>query len=88
MSENTSETDRPEFDIRPGQETLGDAESTGPNNVEKDPGDWVSGDDPMTGAQKSYLDTLARQAGEELPADLNKVEASQQIDRLKSATDQ
>jgi hypothetical protein len=44
----------------------------------------VSGDDPMTAAQRSYLDTLARQAGEELPADLSKAEASQQIDRLKS----
>ena len=52
--------------------------------LQKDPGDWVSGDDPMTTAQRSYLDTLARQAGEELPADLSKAEASQHIDRLKS----
>ncbi|HET9872916.1 MAG TPA: DUF3072 domain-containing protein [Propionibacteriaceae bacterium] len=53
--------------------------------LEKDPSDWVSGDDPMTQAQKSYLDTLAKQAGEELPADLSKAEASQHIDRLRSA---
>lgn len=52
--------------------------------LQKDPSEWVSGDDPMTAAQRSYLDTLARQAGEELPADLSKAEASQQIDRLKS----
>jgi Protein of unknown function (DUF3072) len=52
--------------------------------LQKDPSDWVSGDDPMTSAQRSYLDTLARQAGEELPADLSKAEASQHIDRLKS----
>jgi Protein of unknown function (DUF3072) len=52
--------------------------------LEKDPSDWVSGDDPMTTAQRSYLDTLARQAREELPADLSKAEASQHIDRLKS----
>jgi hypothetical protein len=52
--------------------------------LQKDPSDWVSGDDPMTAAQRSYLDTLARQAGEELPADLNKADASQHIDRLKS----
>jgi Protein of unknown function (DUF3072) len=52
--------------------------------LQKDPSDWVSGDDPMTTAQRSYLDTLARQAGEELPADLSKAEASQHIDRLKS----
>ena len=38
----------------------------------------------MTEAQRSYLDTLARQAGEELPADLNKAEASQHIDRLRN----
>jgi hypothetical protein len=52
--------------------------------LQKDPGDWVSGDDPMTPAQRSYLDTLARQAGEELPGELTKAEASQHIDRLKS----
>lgn len=52
--------------------------------LQKDPNDWVSGDDPMTTAQRSYLDTLARQAGEELPADLSKAEASKHIDRLKS----
>jgi hypothetical protein len=38
----------------------------------------------MTPAQKSYLDTLARQAGEQLPADLSKAEASEHIERLKS----
>ena len=43
----------------------------------------MSGDDPITPAQKSYLDTLARQAGEELPADISKAEASQHIERLK-----
>ena len=52
--------------------------------LQKDPSEWVSGDDPITASQRSYLDTLARQAGEELPADLSKAEASQHIDRLKS----
>jgi hypothetical protein len=52
--------------------------------LQKDPSEWVSGEDPITASQRSYLDTLARQAGEELPADLSKAEASQQIDRLKS----
>ncbi|HSU47664.1 MAG TPA: DUF3072 domain-containing protein, partial [Arthrobacter sp.] len=45
--------------------------------------DWVTGDEPMTAAQRSYLDTLAREAGEELPADLSKAEASKHIDRLQ-----
>lgn len=52
--------------------------------LQKDPTDWVSGDDPITAAQRSYLDTLAKQAGEELPGNLSKAEASQHIDRLKS----
>lgn len=52
----------------------------------KDPADWVSGDEPMTDAQRSYLDTLARQAGEQIPADLTKAEASEHIDRLKPST--
>jgi DUF3072 family protein len=52
--------------------------------LQKDPNDWVSGDDPITAAQRSYLDTLAKQAGEELPGNLSKAEASQHIDRLES----
>jgi len=40
----------------------------------------------MTGAQRSYLDTLAREAGETLPASLTKAEASQHIDRLQGQT--
>lgn len=66
-------------------ETLGASEPSNPG-LQKDPEEWVSGDDPMTPAQKSYLDTLARQAGEELPADLTKTEASEHIDRLRAAT--
>jgi Protein of unknown function (DUF3072) len=50
---------------------------------EKDPADWVTGDEPATGAQKSYLETLARQADDEVPDDLTKAEASQKIDELK-----
>ncbi|WP_066524225.1 DUF3072 domain-containing protein [Corynebacterium bouchesdurhonense] len=55
-------------------------------NLEKDPSEWVSGDQPATEAQKSYIDTLAKQAGEQIPADLTKAEASQHIDRLKKIT--
>jgi hypothetical protein len=50
---------------------------------EKDPADWVTGDEPATGAQKSYLETLARQSDEEIPEDLTKAEASEKIDELK-----
>jgi len=67
------------------EETLG-AVRDGDNPAEKDPSDWVTGDEPMTAPQRSYLDTLAREAGEEIPADLTKAEASEQIDRLQSET--
>lgn len=65
-------------------ETLGG--DGGPSGAEKDPSDWVTGDEPMTGSQRSYLDTLAREAGEELDADMTKAEASQHIDRLQDKT--
>lgn len=68
-------------------ETIGSSEPED-TGLQKDPEEWVSGDDPMTESQRSYLDTLARQAGEELPANLTKAEASQHIDRLRAATGQ
>jgi hypothetical protein len=52
--------------------------------LEKDPSDWVTGDEPATGAQRSYLETLTRSTEEEIPEDLTKAEASQKIDELKS----
>ena len=54
---------------------------------EKDPQDWVTGDEPMTGPQKSYLETLAREAGQDVPDDLNKAEASEKIDELQDKSD-
>ena len=54
-------------------------------NTQKDPDQWVSGDDPMTGAQASYLKTLCEQAGHpELYDDnLTKAEASKLIDEMR-----
>jgi hypothetical protein len=51
--------------------------------LEKDPSDWVTGDEPMTGAQASYLENLSRQTGEDVPADLTKADASKKIDELR-----
>lgn len=51
--------------------------------AEKDPSDWVTGDEPATGAQLSYLGTLAREADAPVPEDPTKAEASEAIDRLK-----
>lgn len=70
-----------------GAETLGapapEGRASGDNSVQRDPDDWVTGDEPMTDAQKSYLDTLAREAGEVFPATMTKAEASEHIDRLR-----
>ena len=49
-------------------------------NPEKDPADWVTGDEPMTGPQESYLSTLAREAGQDVPDDLTMADASRMID--------
>lgn len=52
----------------------------------KDPSDWVTGDEPMTGPQESYLNTLGREAGEDVPEDLTKAEASEKIEELQEKT--
>ena len=56
------------------------------SNRDKDPDDWVTGDEPMTGAQESYLHTLAREAGEPVEEDLTKAEASEKIEQLQEKT--
>jgi hypothetical protein len=56
------------------------------SNLEKDPDEWKTGDEPLTGAQASYLKTLADQAGEEVDGDLTKAEASKRIDELQERT--
>jgi hypothetical protein len=58
------------------------------SNRLKDPEDWVTGDEPMTGAQASYLKTLSEQAHEAdaYEPDLDKAEASKRIDQLKQET--
>jgi len=55
-------------------------------NPAKDPDDWVTGDEPMTGPQESYLSTLAQEAGEEVDGELSKAEASKKIDELQERT--
>ena len=72
-------------------DTKHDHESENPkahptSNAVKDPHDWTTGDQPMTGAQASYLKTLTEEAHEEFPDDLNKAEASLKIDELQEKT--
>ena len=65
-----------------------DPKSGPASNVQKDPDDWVSGDEPMTGAQASYLKTLCEQAHcpDFFDAHLTKAEASKRIDQLRQRT--
>ena len=58
-------------------------QSTG-SNTEKNPEDWVTGEEPMTGAQASYLKTLCEETGEDFDENLTKADASKKIDELKS----
>lgn len=55
-------------------------------NPERDPQEWVTGDEPMTGPQSSYLQTLCQEAGEEFDPDLSKAQASERIEQLQSTT--
>ena len=65
------------------QAGIGDKENS---SMIKDPEDWVTGDEEMTGAQRSYLQTLCEEAGEEFDPNLTKAEASKRIDELQQQT--
>ena len=56
------------------------------SNAIKNPDNWTTGDEEMTGAQRSYLSTLSQEAGEEIKEDLTKAEASKKIDELQHKT--
>ena len=64
----------------------GTAAETEKSNMIKDPDDWKTGDEEMTGAQRSYLQTLADEAGEEVDLNLTKAEASKRIEELQQKT--
>jgi hypothetical protein len=69
--------------------TTGNTDSPGadPGPATKNPNDWTTGDEPMTGPQRSYLHTLTQQAGEQPPPDnLSKADASKLIDELQERT--
>lgn len=57
-----------------------------PGNAAKDTTEWVTGDEPMTGAQASYLKTLSQEAGVEFESELTKAEASERIEELQEKT--
>lgn len=70
----------------PKQHNLGDPNNEQPSNRQKDPKDWITAEEPMTGAQASYLKTLCEEAKEAFDAGLNKAQASQRIDELRRST--
>jgi hypothetical protein len=63
-----------------------DSQAAPQENAEKDTSQWVTGDEPMTGPQRSYLSTLAQEAEREIPDDLTKAQASDLIEELQNKT--
>jgi hypothetical protein len=61
-------------------------EQVSDSNLEKDPDEWTTGEEEMTGAQASYLKTLCEEAGETFDPDLTKAQASKRIDELQEVT--
>jgi hypothetical protein len=51
--------------------------------LQRDPDEWKTGDEPMTDAQRSYLETLCRETDEEFDPELSKADASKRIDELR-----
>lgn len=86
----TDEREQPEQresdEHRAAAESEQSADDLKGSNVDKNPDDWVTGDEPMTGAQRSYLQTLSEQANEPFDEGLSKADASKRIDELQSKT--
>ena len=64
---------------------MADEQASG-SNLQKDPDEWTTGDEPMTAAQASYLKTLSDEASEPFDEGLSKAEASKRIDELQEKT--
>ena len=73
------------LNIENTNQTPGNDQIKGSNTV-KDPDEWTTGDEPMTGAQHSYLKTLSDEAGEEFDENLSKANASKRIEELQHKT--
>ena len=66
---------------------MAEPDQTAPTqNPKKDPEDWTTGDEPMTGPQRSYLQTLCREAKEDFNDSLTKAQASKRIEELQAKT--
>ncbi len=83
MANNNQRTD--DNSNMPGNTTSQDNKTQG-LNARKDPDEWTTGEEPMTGAQRSYLKTLSDEAGMPLEENLTKAEASKKINELQQKT--
>ena len=84
---DTVSSDVPQDPAVPGVKLDSDEPGQGTgSNTEKDPAEWVTGGEPMTGAQASYLRTLSQEANEPFDENLTKAEASRRIDELQART--
>jgi hypothetical protein len=88
LEENNAMTQQTthETQANPKTQDIGAQAEGGASNRQKDPADWVTAEEPMTGAQASYLKTLCEEANEPFDADLNKAKASIRIDELRHNT--
>lgn len=71
---------------QPGSGDIAATDRAPHENPEKDPEEWTTGDEPMTGPQRSYLKTLCHEANEEFDESLTKAEASKRIEELQAKT--
>jgi hypothetical protein len=65
---------------------VAEADNDRAQRILENPQDWVTGDEPWTTAQRAYLQTLAREAGTDVPEEMTKAEASELIDELREKT--
>jgi hypothetical protein len=85
-TQNTKRSDRTPDDNATSTRDSRETNDGAPTNTQKDPDEWVTGGESMTGAQASYLKTLSEEAGEPFEDGLTKAEASKKIDELQSET--
>lgn len=86
MQQDNNITNSQEQNAATNQQAENQNSNTQGENTVKNPDEWTTGSEPMTGAQKSYLKTLSDQAGEELNEKLTKAEASKRIEELQQKT--
>ena len=86
MPQDQNITNNQEQNAATNQQAQNQNQNIQGDNTVKDPDEWTTGNEPMTGAQRSYLKTLSDEAGEEMNENLTKAEASKRIDELQQKT--